>query len=126
MDEHTDTDAPATRSAVGDHPRGGETREWEVLVREAASDPMHHVGSVSAPSAAVAHEQAARLFAWTATDVWLCPAGEVRRFSTHDLDDDATPAPGPEARASAEPEPDTGADGVGEATADADAGPDGA
>ncbi|MFB6079516.1 MAG: Htur_1727 family rSAM-partnered candidate RiPP [Haloferacaceae archaeon] len=78
------------RARVGDRPRGGEGREWEVLVREDASAPMCHVGSVTAPSADAAHERAARLFAWTATDVWLCPADEVRRFSTHDLDDART------------------------------------
>ncbi|WP_276273885.1 Htur_1727 family rSAM-partnered candidate RiPP [Haloarcula litorea] len=86
----------ARRSAVGDHPRGGDAREWEVFVREAQSEPMRHVGSVSAPTVEVAHEQATRLFAWFADDVWLCPAAEVSRFSTHDLDDDAEPAPHPE------------------------------
>jgi rSAM-partnered protein len=57
------------RSSVGDHPRGGDQREWEVFVREDEADPMRHVGSVSAPTAKVAHEQATRLFAWFAADV---------------------------------------------------------
>lgn len=87
MDERT------RRSAVGDHPRGGGSREWEVLVREEPSAPMRHVGSVTAPAADAARERAARLFAWTASDLWLCPADEMRRFSTHDLDDDAGPGP---------------------------------
>ncbi|WP_135822812.1 Htur_1727 family rSAM-partnered candidate RiPP [Halostella litorea] len=91
----------ARRNEVGDNPRGGDGREWEVFVREDADEPMQHVGSVSAPSPEVAHEQATRLFAWFATDVWICPADETHRFSTHDLDDEAEPAPhpdGPEGR----------------------------
>ncbi|MFB6301243.1 MAG: Htur_1727 family rSAM-partnered candidate RiPP [Haloferacaceae archaeon] len=91
MEEHEPTHA--RRSAVGDHPRGGEGREWEVFVREEPSAPMRHVGSVTASTADLAHERAARLFAWTATDLWLCPADETRRFSTHDLNDAATPDP---------------------------------
>lgn len=84
------------RSEVGDHPRGGERREWEIFVRDEESDPMRHVGSVSAPSPGVAHEQATRLFAWFAEDVWICPADEMHRYSTHQLDDDAVPAPHPD------------------------------
>ncbi|MFB6281681.1 MAG: Htur_1727 family rSAM-partnered candidate RiPP [Haloferacaceae archaeon] len=85
MDERT------PRSPVGDHPRGGEAREWEVLVREEASAPMRHAGSVTAPTAAAARDRAARLFAPTASDLWLCPADEVRRFSTRALDDGPRP-----------------------------------
>ena len=85
---------PADRSRVGEEARGDPTREWEVFVREDADDPLRHVGSVSAPNAEIAHEQSSRLFAWYADDLWLCPADEVRRFSTHDLAgaDGATPA----------------------------------
>jgi len=85
----------ARRSKVGDSSRGGDNREWEVLVREDETDPMRHVGSLTAPSPEVAHEQATRLFAWFAADVWVCPADETHRFSTHDLDDQATPASHP-------------------------------
>lgn len=81
----------ATRSRVGDHPRGATEREWEVLVREETEGPMRHVGSLSAPNVKTAYEQATKLFAWYADDVWLCPADAVYRFSTHDLDADATP-----------------------------------
>ncbi|MUV57397.1 rSAM-partnered protein, Htur_1727 family [Halogeometricum rufum] len=80
------------RHRVGDTPRGADDtggREWEVFVRGDDDDPLRHVGSVSAPSADVAHEQATKLFAWYADDLWLCPADAVRRYSTHDLDDDA-------------------------------------
>jgi rSAM-partnered protein len=86
----------AERSTVGEYPRGGDQREWEVFVREDDDAPMRHVGSVSAPTPEIAHEQATRLFAWFAADVWLCPADETRRFSTHDLDDEAEPAPHPD------------------------------
>jgi rSAM-partnered protein len=79
----------AERSEVGTEPRGDPTREWEVFVREDADDPLRHVGSVSAPDAEIAHEQASRLFAWYAEGLWLCPAEEVHRFSTHDLGEDA-------------------------------------
>jgi len=68
------------RTAV-DQPRGDATREWELFVREAETDPLHHAGSVSAPTAAVAREQAARLFGWTAETLWLCPADETHRFA---------------------------------------------
>jgi rSAM-partnered protein len=81
------------RHRVGDEPRDGTGgREWEVFVREDGDGPLRHVGSVSAPSADVAHEQATKLFGWYADDVWLCPADAVRRYSTHDLDDDAEAA----------------------------------
>lgn len=69
----------------------GAGSEWEVFVREAETDPLQHVGSVSAPSAEVAREEATDLFAWCATDVWLCPAAETRRYSTRSLGADADP-----------------------------------
>jgi rSAM-partnered protein len=77
------------RSLVGERPRGAVDPEWEVFVRDDETTSLQHVGSVSAPSAAVAYEEAAKLFAWYATDVWICPAEEVRRYSTHSLDADA-------------------------------------
>ena len=62
-----------------DEPRGGTTREWELFCRETTADPLRHVGSVSAPSAAVAREQATRLFGHVADTFWLCPADETVR-----------------------------------------------
>ena len=68
--------------ATVDAPRGDVTREWELFLREASSDPLRHAGSVSAPTAEIAREQAAQLFGWTAETLWLCPADETRRFTT--------------------------------------------
>ena len=68
-----------------DAPRGDVTREWELFVRESAGDPLRHVGSVSAPSVEIAREQAAKLFAWTAETLWLCPADETRRFTAESV-----------------------------------------
>jgi rSAM-partnered protein len=79
------------RARVGDAPRNATEREWEVFVREETESRMRYVGSVTAPDADVAYEQATKLFAWFAADVWLCPADAVERYSTHDLDDDADP-----------------------------------
>ncbi|AQL43957.1 rSAM-partnered protein [Halorientalis sp. IM1011] len=81
------------RARVGDAPRDATEREWEVFVREESDGRMRYVGSVTAPDADVAYEQATKLFAWFADDVWLCPAEAVRRYSTHDLDEDADPVP---------------------------------
>lgn len=71
-------------------PRGDETPEWEVFLRETAADPLHHVGSVSAPTEAVAHEQASLLFGEETHSVWLCPAASIARFTDRDLDDEYT------------------------------------
>ncbi|QLH78037.1 rSAM-partnered protein [Halosimplex rubrum] len=71
----------APLDATVDAPRGDVTREWELFVREATGDPLTHAGSVSAPSAEIAREQAAQLFAWSAETMWLCPADETRRFA---------------------------------------------
>ncbi|MDS0223149.1 Htur_1727 family rSAM-partnered candidate RiPP [Haloarcula sp. S1AR25-5A] len=65
-----------------DAPRGATSREWEVFVREDTADPLTHVGSVSAPSADIAREQAASLFGRTAVTLWLCPADETQRYQT--------------------------------------------
>lgn len=78
-----------------------EEREWELFVREDEGDPLKHVGSVTAPTADTAHEEASRLFAWYAEDMWICPADEVVRYSTSaidDVDDAATPDDGTESR----------------------------
>ncbi|EMA32927.1 Htur_1727 family rSAM-partnered candidate RiPP [Haloarcula japonica] len=65
-----------------DAPRGATSREWEVFVREDTADPLTHVGSVSAPSADIAREQAAALFARTAVTMWVCPADETHRYQS--------------------------------------------
>ncbi|MEM4782494.1 MAG: Htur_1727 family rSAM-partnered candidate RiPP [Halalkalicoccus sp.] len=78
----------ARRSAVGQQPRGATTREWELFVRDGGEDPLRHVGSVSAPTPEIAHEQASKLFGWYAEDVWCCPAEQVHRYSTHSLGPD--------------------------------------
>ncbi|WP_262178602.1 Htur_1727 family rSAM-partnered candidate RiPP [Haloarcula laminariae] len=83
-----------------DAPRGATSREWEVFCRENESEPLTHAGSVSAPTAAVAREQAATLFGHAAAALWLCPADETVRVQEGDLgvgaaagesDDGATP-----------------------------------
>lgn len=91
----------AERGLVGEQPRADHREEWEVFVRAEADGALRHVGSVTAGNPMDAHRTASRLFAWFASDVWVCPAMEVYRFSTHDLDDDwedATPASGSEER----------------------------
>lgn len=80
--------------SAGARPDGGEPRrarteagrEWELFVREEATGPLRHVGSVSARTAGVAREQAESLFGWTAESMWLCPADEVRRVGGRSLD----------------------------------------
>ena len=71
--------------AAVDAPRGDVTREWELFVREESSEPLRHAGSVSAPTAEIAREQAAQLFGWSAETLWLCPADETRRFTAEDV-----------------------------------------
>jgi len=66
-------------------PRGATSREWEVFVREAGEDPLTHAGSVSAPSAEIAREQAAKLFGHAAVALWLCPADETVRVQNEAL-----------------------------------------
>ncbi|MFB6142355.1 MAG: Htur_1727 family rSAM-partnered candidate RiPP [Halorientalis sp.] len=68
-------------SECGDVPRATTDREWELFVREATDDPLRHAGSVTAPTAAVAREEARQLFGWAATDLWLCPADETERLA---------------------------------------------
>jgi rSAM-partnered protein len=76
---------PADRTRVEDAPRSATGREWEVFVREDAAGPLKHVGSVTAGGPEDAHERATTLFEWTARDMWLCPADETHRFTTHEL-----------------------------------------
>jgi Phenylacetic acid degradation B. len=95
MVEKADRRADATGS------RSADGRRFEVFVRAAESDPLRHVGTVAAPTAADAHEEASRLFAWYARDVWVCPAAAVSRYSTESLSSDADEG-GPD-REAAEP-----------------------
>ena len=69
-------------SVTVDEPRDAVSREWELFVRESPEEPLTHAGSVSAPSADIAREQATQLFEWTAEALWLCPADEVERVQT--------------------------------------------
>jgi len=69
-------------SVTVDEPRDAVSREWELFVREGPDDALTHAGSVSAPSADIAREQARQLFEWTAEALWLCPADEVERIQT--------------------------------------------
>jgi rSAM-partnered protein len=65
--------------------RADESREWEVFVREDPEEPLRHAGSVTAPSAEVAHEAAGTLFDRTAETIWCAPTDEVARFTTREL-----------------------------------------
>lgn len=81
-----------------DAPRADASREWEVFLRETETEPLRHVGSVSAPSDDLAREQAAALFDHAAETLWLCPTDETRRFTRSRLGaahaDDADAADG--------------------------------
>jgi rSAM-partnered protein len=81
------------RSRVGEYERDATEHEWEVFVRDETTEPLRHVGSLTAPDADVAYEQGTKLFGWYAADIWVCRADDMHRFSTHDLDENATPAP---------------------------------
>ncbi|QZX99279.1 Htur_1727 family rSAM-partnered candidate RiPP [Halobaculum rubrum] len=65
-------------------PRADDVPEWEVFLRESSGDPLRHAGSVTAPSADVAHEQASTLFPDASTQ-WLARSDRVARFSDRDL-----------------------------------------
>ena len=70
---------------AADHPkRGGTSREWELFYRESPPEPLIHVGSVSAPTAEIAREQASKLFG-EADALWLCPADETVRLQSEGL-----------------------------------------
>lgn len=66
---------------MADCPRDATEREWELFRRASVDEPLTHVGSVTAPSAPVAYEQAAMLFP-AAVDLWLCPADETHRYAS--------------------------------------------
>lgn len=76
------------RTAGSSGPRSADGRRFEVFVREEGADPLRHVGTVAAPTPDVAHEEASKLFAWYARDVWVCPAEETHRYSAESLADD--------------------------------------
>jgi rSAM-partnered protein len=65
-------------------PRATTEREWELFVRDDRADPLRHAGSVTAPTANLAREQATRLLGWDATDIWLCPADETERVTVEE------------------------------------------
>ena len=73
------------RTSESSGPRSADGRRFEVFVREEEPDPLRHVGTVAAPTPEVAHEEASKLFAWYARDVWVCPASEVHRYSAESL-----------------------------------------
>ena len=81
----------ASRSAVSAGPRSADGCRFEVFVRDDESDPLSHVGTVSAPSPDAAHEEASKLFAWYARDVWVCPTAETHRYTTERLADEHEP-----------------------------------
>ncbi|WP_132059992.1 Htur_1727 family rSAM-partnered candidate RiPP [Halorussus amylolyticus] len=89
----------ARRVAVEDS-RDDAGPAWEVFVRDDEDDPPRYVGAIRATDADAAHEEATRLFAWYATEVWVCPASEIRRFSADATDngDSALPESGEERR----------------------------
>ncbi|UPV99702.1 Htur_1727 family rSAM-partnered candidate RiPP [Halorussus gelatinilyticus] len=87
----------------GDGDPADADREWEILAREDADDPPRYVGTVRAADAAAAHEEATRLFCWYDREVWVCPAGAIRRFSVAEAEDSeaadaAVPESGTEGR----------------------------
>ncbi|WP_233255114.1 Htur_1727 family rSAM-partnered candidate RiPP [Halopenitus persicus] len=83
-DERPASIETATRTAEA-APRATTERRWEVFVREDADEPMTHVGTITAPSPEVAHEEASTLFAWYARDLWVCPSDETYRYSSETL-----------------------------------------
>jgi rSAM-partnered protein len=81
-----------SRSEDATGPRSADGRRFEVFVREEEADPLRHVGTVAAPTPDAAHEEASKLFGWYARDVWVCPAGEVSRYSAEPLAGDEGPS----------------------------------
>ena len=68
-----------TRAPTG--PRSADGRRFEVFIRETASEPLRHVGTVAAPTPETAHEEATALFGWTARDIWVCAAESTHRYT---------------------------------------------
>jgi rSAM-partnered protein len=86
-------EASVERVRVADRARADDGTAFEVFVRDDQDGPLRHAGSVAADDATAAYEQASRVVARGADDVWVCPADAVDRYTTHDLDADAEPAP---------------------------------
>ncbi|MFB6201831.1 MAG: Htur_1727 family rSAM-partnered candidate RiPP [Halorhabdus sp.] len=63
-----------------DRPRGRGSREWELFVREAAEEPLKHVGSVTADDREGAREQAEALFD-DYVALWITPGQGVSRYT---------------------------------------------
>lgn len=93
MTDEGDAAPESVRSATGpgwtvvETPRADDEPEWELFLRESATEPLRHAGSITAPSAEVAHERATGLFPG-ATTLWCCPSEAVARFTERDLGDD--------------------------------------
>lgn len=87
-----DDRAPAADRTRVDEPRADGTPEWEVFLRESACEPLRHAGSVTAPSADLAREQAGALFPDAGT-LWLCRTDRVARFTERELGAEYAPAP---------------------------------
>ena len=68
-----------------DEPRSDGEREWEVFLRESASEPLRHAGSVTAPTEETAREVAEPLFGHAVEALWLCPADEIGRYAERTL-----------------------------------------
>ncbi len=79
------SDQPTRQKA---EPRSGEdtSQEWEIFIRLDKGDPMRHAGSVTAPSADIAHEHTSQLLIHHAQDVWVTLADNMHRYSTYRLD----------------------------------------
>ncbi|WP_293030550.1 Htur_1727 family rSAM-partnered candidate RiPP [Natronococcus sp.] len=73
------------RSRV-DGESSGSSPRWEVFVRDEASDPLTYAGSVVVADGETAHEHASRLFGWYAVEVRVCPADEVERYSSREIE----------------------------------------
>ena|SRR6056297_107717 len=99
------------RTGGSDGARSADGRRFEVFVREEEADPLRHVGTVAAPTPDAAHEEASKLFAWYARDVWVCPAEETHRYSAESL-------AGDEAAAEASRDGESGGADAGESDSD--------
>jgi rSAM-partnered protein len=78
------------RTAVSSGSRAADGRRFEVFVREAAADPLRHVGTVAAPTPEAAREEATALFGRHARDLWLCPAEAMHRYTAEPLASEST------------------------------------
>lgn len=70
------------RHRIDKQPRSSTGREWELFVRDTESEPLRHVGSVTASTEETAYDQASELFGRDHADIWICPASAVARYVT--------------------------------------------